>query len=163
MLPRTIAMLIAIAAVTLAAGETLPPDPTTSDVCALIPGDRVAEALQARLVETRLVRPGGSYARCVYTVSMGDAANPEPTAVVLWLHNAADFEELRGYQEDPWQPVEGLGDEAFITFHPDDARHDLYVLVRDVATIEVTGEDAHAVRTVASTALDRLRPSATGD
>ncbi len=160
---KKMAVLMVVAAGTLAAGGTLPADPTTSDVCELIPGEGVAEALQARLVEARLVRPGGSYARCVYTVSKGDAADPGPTAFVLWLHAAADFHELRGYQEDPWQPVDGLGDEAFITFHPDDARYDLYVLLRDLVTIEVTGEDAHAVRVVAATALERLRPGATAD
>ncbi len=130
---------------------------TTADVCAVVPGPEVARALGGTLDDATLVRPGGANARCRYTVTMSREGKPVRAVLILWLHGPADFDELRRYQEDTVKPVDGLGDVAFITFHPDSGRQDLFVLLRGVATAEVTGPDAETVRAVAAAAVRLLR------
>lgn len=154
--------LLAACAVVATSGWAVgapPKDFPSSDVCALVPGTEVAAAAGGTLVEAKLVRPGGTHARCVYTVAFPGPQGRSTAAFVLWLLAPADFADLRRYQEDPIEPLEGLGDEAFTTFHGDSGRHDLFVLIRGLVTIEVTGPDAASVRSVASAAVRRVRPA----
>jgi hypothetical protein len=150
-------LCIALASAATAGPPKLPADVATADVCTVVPGADVARALGGSLAAARLVRPDGAHARCVYTVAL---AGPQTgsEAIVLWLHAAGDFEELRRYQDDPVSAVEDLGDAAFIAFHKDEGRFDLFVLLRGVATLEVTGPSAASVRKVAAAAIERLRP-----
>ncbi len=151
-----VASVPSVASVATAESGMLPADVTTADVCAVIPGDAVANAVGATLVGARLVRPDGSHARCVYTVER-PAPGRERVAFVLWLHRPGDFDELRTLQENPVTAVEGLGDGAFVSSDGESGRHDLFVLVRGVAAVEVTGPDAEGVRKVGSAAVERIR------
>lgn len=150
-----------IAAPEAPAGSTAgPADPSTSDVCILVPGSDVATATGGRLVETMLVRPDGRFARCRYTVSVGAGDRERRDVYVVWLHSAVDFDDLRKHQDDPVEPVARLGDEAFVSFHPDSERHDLFVLLRGIAAVEVTAPTAAGARAVAETSLAALRRAA---
>ncbi len=152
------ALCVAVVPFAAAAAVVLPGDVTTADVCTVVPGGDVARALGATLVEAKLVRPGGTHARCVYTLTLPGAEGAR-AAFVLWLHAANDFEALRTYQESPATAVEGLGDAAFTSLDRDTGRHILVVLLRGVATVELTGPDAVTVRGVAKAAIGRLRPA----
>ena len=152
------AFCIALALGAAAGAVELPKNVTTADVCAVVPGTLVAQALGAKLIEAKLVRPDGAHARCVYTVTPPGVRSAK-AVFILWLHASGDFDDLRAYQDDPVGPVEALGDAAFVSYHRDSERHDLFVLVRGVAAVEVTGPDAATVRTVASVAIGRLGPS----
>ncbi len=159
---------VAVLACGLAAGvgapamAALPENVTTADVCAVVPGAEVARTLGGSLDEAALVRPDGANARCRYTVTTRRDGKPVRAVLILWLHAAADFADLRKYQEDPVKPVEGLGDAAFIAFHPDSGRHDAFALVRGVAVVEVTGPDPAGVRAVAAVAVGLLRAASRG-
>lgn len=148
-------MLVAnVAVATSAMAVELPKDVTTADVCAVVPGAEVAKALGGTLTEALLVRPGGDHARCRYTVETEAGG---PAVVIVWLHAAGDFDDLRAVFEDPVTPVEGLGDAAFVAVDPESARHDLFVLLRGVAAVEVTGPTATGVRAVAAVAVRAVR------
>ncbi len=157
---------VAVLACGLAAGApamaALPENVTTADVCAVVPGAEVARALGGSLDEAALVRPDGAHARCRYTVTTRRDGKPARAVLIVWLHGLADFDDLRRYQEDPVKPVEGLGDAAFITFHPDSGRHDVFALVRGAAVVEVTGPDPAGVRAVAAVAVGLLRAASRG-
>ena len=151
-------MLMLVASVAVAASAMavdLPKDVTTADVCAVVPGAEVAKALGGTLAEALLVRPGGDHARCRYTVKTEAGG---PAVVIVWLHAADDYDILHPLVESPTSPAAGLGDAAFVTVDPDTARHRAFVLVRGVATVEVTGPSAAGVRAVAATAVRLLRP-----
>ncbi len=152
-------MLMLVAGFVVATSATavdLPKDVTTADVCAVIPGAEVAKALGGTLSEALLVRPGGDHARCRYAVET-EAEAGGPTVVLVWLHAAGDFDDLRAAFEDPVTPVEGLGDAAFVAVDPGSARHDLFVLLRGVAAVEVTAPTAAGVRAVAAEAVRAVR------
>jgi hypothetical protein len=149
-----ISVAIGLVVATSATAVDLPKDVTTADVCAVISGAEVARALGGTLTEALLVRPGGDHARCRYTVNTEAG---EPAVVIVWLHAAGDFDDLRAVFEDPVTPVEGLGDAAFVAVDPESARHDLFVLLRGVATVEVTGPSAAGVRAVAEVAVRAVR------
>lgn len=158
---RTLAALLGIlVAVPSALAGALPADPSTADVCALLPGDRMAVAAGGRLVEASLVRPEGHHARCRYTVAVPEGKAERRDVYLVWLHAAADFAELRDLQEGPAAPVAGLGDEAFAVVDPDTGRHGVLALLRGLATVEVTAPTAAGGRAVAATAVDLLRRQA---
>lgn len=163
MRPTALLLACCLAAATgLAWAVELPKDVTTADVCAVVPGAQVARALGGTLDDVKLNRPGGTHARCRYTVTLPGNGKPVQAVLLLWLHAAGDFDPLRSYHEGPVKQVDGLGDAAFTTVDPDTGRHGLLVLVRPLATVEVTGPDAATVRAVATTAVGVLRPPSAG-
>lgn len=121
-----------------------------SDACQILPGAEVVQLVGGRLTEERLIKDQETVVtRCVYLIS-DDAGGK---AFVFWLMPAEDYTGMKEFMDDPYREVAGLGDEAFITYHPDDDRYDLIALKRDRATIEVTGPNEEDVRTLVSVAL----------
>lgn len=133
------------------------PDFANLNVCDLLPGDSVAEVVGGRLSDVRSFDSGaGAAKRCRYTILPADSASYTPSVFVVHLQSAADFDTLKTLQEDPIEPVHGLGDDAFITYHSDTARYDLYFVKRNRYMIEITGDDTGAIRKIAELALARL-------
>ncbi len=133
------------------------PDFANLNVCELLPGDSVAVAVGGRLSDVRPFDSGaGAAQRCRYTVLPADSASSKPSVFVVHLQRAADFDTLKTLQEDPIEPVPGLGDDAFITYHSDTARYDLYFVKRNHYMIEITGDDTGSLRKIAELALARL-------
>ncbi|UCF37930.1 MAG: hypothetical protein JSU96_03430 [Acidobacteriota bacterium] len=121
-----------------------------SDACQILPGAEVVQLVGGRLTEERLIKDQETVVtRCLYLIS-DDAGGK---AFVFWLMPAEDYTGMKEFMDDPYREVAGLGDEAFITYHPDDDRYDLIALKRDRATIEVTGPNEEDVRTLVSAAL----------
>lgn len=157
---RAGAVALSVMLVTGSSAAGLPSDLSASDVCALVPGSEVAAAVGGRLEEVRLIRPEGRNARCVYTVGFPTGRGGGKAAFVVWLHPPGDFVGLRAAGDRSARSLEGLGDEAVIAHDPDSGRSDLLVLVRGLATIEVTGPDADQTQAVAGAAIDALRRAA---
>ena len=131
------------------------------DVCALVPGEEVAEVLGMRLVSTRTSNsPDGKLARCVYLVSGSGPSDEATGAYVVALLPPTRYAELRPFQEEPTRDVPGIGDGAWIVLHSESARYDLYALRTGDVTVEVTGEDDSAVRKVAGLAVPKLAATA---
>ncbi len=155
--------LVALAALAIpAAAIELPKDVSTADVCALVPGAEVAKAVGGTLAEAKLVRPGGTHARCRYTVTPQTGASGAARVYLLWLLPAADFDDMRRFQERPVTSVDGVADAAFTVADPDSGRHEFFALLRGVATVEVSGPDAAGARAVAGVALRHIQPAAPG-
>lgn len=132
------------------------PNFATLNVCDLLPGDSLAAAVGGRISDVRAFDSGANAAkRCRYTVLPADS-NHKPSVFVVHLQSAADFDTLKTLQEDPIEPVLGLGDDAFITYHSDTARYDLYMVKRERYLIEITGDDPYAIRKIAELALARF-------
>jgi len=133
------------------------PDFGTLNVCDVLPGDSLAIALGGRLSDVRPLDSGaGEAKRCRYTMLPADTTSGKPSVFVVYLQRPADFDTLKTLQEDPIDSVYGLGDDAFISYHSDTARHDLYVLKRERYMIEITGDDRESIRKIAEYALGRL-------
>jgi hypothetical protein len=127
------------------------------DACKTVPGDAVASALGGKLAEIRGVKGGNSpSSKCVYTIVSGGPENPARRIYVLWLMPPQDFDSMKKLQEDPVKKFDKLGDDAFITFHPENQRYDLMTVKRGKIAIEVTGEDVDSIRKVAQQALSRF-------
>lgn len=133
------------------------PDFAALNVCELLPGDSIAAAVGGRISDVRAFDSGASAAkRCRYTVFPADSSSHTPSVFVVHLQSAADFDTLKILQEDPIEPLHGLGDDAFITYHSNTARYDLYVVKRERYLIEITGDDPAAIHKIAELALARL-------
>lgn len=118
-------------------------------LCQIVAGEMVAEAVRGRLVETRAAE-----GRCVYVVAL-----PEGVAnatFVIYRHEARDYGELRDAQDGEVTRLDGLGDEAVLSFDPETKRYWLLVLQRDLGTLQISGDDKELVRQVAATALQQL-------
>ena len=63
---------------------------------------------------------------------------------------------MKKLQEDPVKKVDKLGDDAFITLHPETKRYDLMTVKRGKIAIEVTGEDVDSIRKIAQLALSHF-------
>lgn len=117
------------------------------DVCQVVTGDTVARAVQGRIVESRPAE-----GRCVYLVALatGGAANH---AFVVYRHEPGEYDGLREVLEGEVTKLEGLGDEAVLTFDPEAKRYWLLVGKRGLVTLQVSGDDSAQVRQVAAAAL----------
>jgi len=137
-------------------GSTAPMDLAAVDVCQRVPGEEVARAVGGKLAEVLPFRGSDQQgSRCRYSIVPANGQGARRIFVV-WLMAAREFDALRRSQDNPTSAVPNLGDNAFISFTPGGQRFDLCVLKRDVATIEVAGEERTAVIKVARLALSRL-------
>lgn len=120
---------------------------TGADVCQIITGEVVAQAVQGRIVET-----SSAEGRCVYIVALpeGGATN---RAFVVYRHEAGAYAGLREVLEGEVTQVTGLGDEAVLTFDREAKRYWLLVVKRGRVTLQVSGDDKDQVRQVAAAAL----------
>lgn len=116
----------------------------------VVPGDELAAALGAELVAVNPMTAPESQTRCTYEVTDASGAGQ---VFVLWTMPPEDFYPLKDVEEDLTGDVAGLGDAAFIAYHSEDQRYDVYALAEGKITIEVTGSDEAAVKQVAELAL----------
>lgn len=128
---------------------TSTPDGDGGEGC-LVDSDEMAAALGADAVTAASLTAPESQTRCTYTVA--EAAGPGQV-FVMWTMPPEDFYLLKDVEEDITGDVAGLGDDAFVAYHPDDQRYDIYALVEGKITIEVTGSDEASVRKVVELAL----------
>lgn len=120
------------------------------DVCARVPGAKVAEAVKGRLLDARPINMAGLTAgRCVYGVEIAGARH----AIVLWMNPPDDYEGLRKAAEGAVTPISGVGDMAHQTFDADTKRYWLRAVARGRAAIQVSGERPEWLRAVAVLAL----------
>lgn len=128
-------------------------DWTKLNVCELVPGDAVAQAVGARLNQARPTYDK-TFSRCTYLVTL-TAAN-KPAGYIVWMQPEADFEALKQYAESPLTAVTGLGDGAYIFQDKGDGRFKLRVLKRGDLMFEATGDSAEAARKVADVVVQHL-------
>jgi hypothetical protein len=123
-------------------------DYTKLNVCEFIPGDAIARAVGAKLIQSRPTFDR-EWSRCAYSVT---DANGKPNGYVVWLQPAEDFEGLKKYIEKPITPVAGLGDAAYV-YQDDDRRFKLNVLKRGDLMFQATGDTQESAHKVAETVL----------
>lgn len=123
------------------------------DVCRMVPGDAIARALGARLVEARPFADE-NWSRCTYMVAA--LASDTRAGYVVHLHPAGDFDEMRPYIEEPIAPISGLGDAAYGFWDKGDGRYKIHVLKRDDLSFQATGETEAAARKVAGAVVGVL-------
>ena len=123
-------------------------DYTKFNVCEFIPGDAIARAVGARLVQSRPTFDK-EWSRCAYYVT---DANGKPNGYVVWIQPVEDFEELKKHIEKPITPVSGLGDAAYV-YQDEDRRFKLNVLKRGDLMFQATGDTLESARKVADAVL----------
>lgn len=123
------------------------------DVCTMVPGDDVARALGARLVEARPFADR-NWSRCTYlVVPPGSDAR---TGYVVWMQSAEEFEGIKAYIEEPIASIPDLGDAAYGFRDRGDGRYKIYVLKRGDLSFQATGESDAAARKVAEAVVGVL-------
>ena len=128
-------------------------DWTRLNVCELVPGDAVAQAVGARLNQARPTYDK-TFSRCTYQVTL--AATTKPAGYIVWMQPEADFEALKQYAESPLTAVTGLGDGAYIFQDKGDGRFKLRVLKRGDLMFEATGDSPESTRRVADVVVQHL-------
>jgi hypothetical protein len=117
------------------------------DICKDIPGEIVAQAVSGQLKQAR------SYdGRCVYFISSKDTPT-KMDAFVIYRHPADDFAALKETEEGKGEVLEGVGDEATLTFDKDTKRYWLLVTKHGLVTLQISGEDRDAVRKIAAAVI----------
>jgi hypothetical protein len=129
-------------------------DYTKFNVCEVVPGDRIAGAVGAKMVAARPTFDK-NWSRCLYVVT--NAGPDQQRGYIVWLSPAADFEEMKPHIAEKITAVAGLGDGAYIYQDKDSGRFKLYVLMRGDQTIQATGDTADSTRKVAEVVLAVLR------
>lgn len=128
---------------------TTTPDGDGGEGC-IVASDEMAAALGADAVTAASLTAPESQTRCTYTVTEAAGAGQ---VFVMWTMPPEDFYLLKDVEEDITGDDAGLGDDAFVAYHADDQRYDIYALVGGKITIEVTGSDEASVRKVVELAL----------
>ena len=117
------------------------------DVCKDIPGTVVAQAVSGKFQETK------SYeGRCVYFLSSKNTPD-KIEAFVVYRHPADDFAGLKEAEEGKGEVVEGVGDEASLTFDKETNRFWLLVTKHGLVTLQISGEDKEAVHKIAAAVI----------
>jgi len=122
------------------------------DLCKIIPGNEVAEAVGGKIIETK-----SAEGRCVYIVGF-EQSDPPRRAFVIYQHEASDYEGLKDAMEGKIKPLKGIGDEAVGSFDSELNRYWLLVVKRGQVTYQVSGDNEDLVRKVAVAALKQLVP-----
>ncbi|MHB8810863.1 MAG: hypothetical protein ACYC9M_12755 [Desulfobulbaceae bacterium] len=117
-------------------------------LCQFVPGETVAEAVQGKIMETKAAED-----RCVYIVAMPEGSGS--AAFAIYRHEPVDYEGLRAEMEEGVTKVDGLGDEAALSFDKDANRYWLLVVKRGLVTLQVSGVDKDMVHRVAAAALQQ--------
>jgi hypothetical protein len=128
-------------------------DFATLNVCQLVPGEAIARALGAKLVEARPVADQ-TLPRCRYSVL--PAGSDSQRGYVVWIQQPEDFEELKKVISDPITTVSGLGDGAYLFRDKGDGRFKIHVLKRGDLMFEATGDSAASARKVADAVVAQL-------
>ena len=123
-----------------------------ADICRLIPGDKVARAIEGKLLEAKSFEK-----RCLYIVGFKEATLPEQ-AFIIYSHDAGEYESLKNAMEGEQKPLSGLGDKAVIGFDAESTRYWLLIGKNGHFTLQVSGADEGMVRKVGASAVDVLAP-----
>ena len=119
-----------------------------TDLCKIIPGDKVAKAIGGKIMETKSLD-----GRCVYIVGFGQTDLPN-RAFVIYVHEAGEYDGLKDAMEGEIKPITGIGDEAVGSFDSQTNRYWLLVVKRGQVTYQVSGDNEDLVRKVAVAALE---------
>lgn len=124
----------------------------TGDLCRIISGGEIADAIDGRIIETK-----SQEGRCVYIVEF---KKPDTTrhAFVIYQHEADDYDDLRDAMEGEIKHVQGTGDEAVISFDGESGRYWLVAVKRGEVTYQVSGDNEEMVRKIALTAVQKHIP-----
>lgn len=115
--------------------------------CPVVDGQQAALALGGTYVDSKeIANPPANQVHCTLTVDIGGA----PKVFVIWQMPAEDFDDLKAAEEDPKTDVSGVGEKAYITFHPDTQRYDMAAAKMGKFTVQVTGDDEEQVKKVVS-------------
>lgn len=123
---------------------------TAVDVCRGIPEEQVARAVRGRILEAKPYE-----GKCVYIVAFDDEALPRRTFVV-YRHEADEYDGLRRALPGKVEKIEGLGDEAVMSYDSESMRYWLLVGKRGQVAFQVSGDDPDTIRRLAEVVLPRL-------
>lgn len=115
--------------------------------CSVVNGEQAASALGGTFIGSKeIADPPPNQVHCTLNVKIAGAEK----VFVIWQMPAEDYDELKSFEEDPVTDVSGVGDKAFITFHPDNMRYDMAAAKAGKFLIEVTGDDEAQVKQLVS-------------
>ncbi len=149
------------AAVEPAAGRDL----GALDLCALLPADEVAAALDGRIEQPASSEDYGQFRGCTYGLRPA-AGRFEFVAVRLqppatFEGSEAALETARGLgHEAAAQPVDGLADEAFAVENRTEDQWTVHALRRSDLAVEVTAASLEHARLLAEKVLERTAEGA---
>ncbi|MHB8859209.1 MAG: hypothetical protein ACYC6Z_06990 [Thermoleophilia bacterium] len=117
----------------------------TGGECSAVDGQAAAVALHGTLVSSKQFNDAPpNQVKCAVTFEI----NGKQAAFAVWQIPAGDFEDLKAAEEDPLTDVPGVGDKAFITYHPDDQRYEMAAMKTGKFTVQVFGDSQDQVKTL---------------
>lgn len=115
--------------------------------CSVVDGQQAAAALGGTFVGSKEIpNPPANQVHCTLNVKIEGTEK----VFVIWQMPAEDYADLKSFEEDPVTDVTGVGDKAFITFHPNEQRYDMAAAKAGKFTVEVTGDDQGQVKQLVS-------------
>lgn len=123
-----------------------------ADICEIIPGGEIAAAVGGEIIETKSLDN-----RCVYIVEF-KGTDPPGRAFVIYQHEARDYDGLRDAMDGEITHLEGIGDEAVLSFDREAGRYWLLVVKRGQVTYQVSGDNEDMVRKIAVAAVKKVAP-----
>ena len=129
---------------TTAAGTTSSPTGSSgSGDCPVVDGQQAATALGGTFVSSKeIADPPPNQVHCTLTLELNGAQK----IFVIWQMPAEDYEPLKAAEEDPKTDISGVGEKAYITFHPDTQRYDMAATKAGKFTVQVTGDNEEQVK-----------------
>lgn len=119
------------------------------DVCALLPGEEVAAALDARL--THPTEPGSTM-NCWYMLAPAGSSTAIGLPYIAWVMPP----DINEPPPPDAERLAGLGDEAAIRYDSGEDQYRLTVLLRGRYAIEVIGQERERTRRLAELLVPRL-------
>jgi hypothetical protein len=123
-----------------------------ADICEIIPGGEIAAAVAGKIIETKSLDN-----RCVYIVGF-KGADPPGRTFVIYQHEARDYDGLRDAMDGEITHLEGIGDEAVMSFDGEAGRYWLLVVKRGQVTYQVSGDNEDMVRKIGVAAVRKVVP-----
>lgn len=146
---RNVVAAVALAVVPLSSIQAHGEEPA-ADVCRAVPEEDVAAAVKGRVLDS------ASYdGKCVYIVGFDDEALPRRTFVV-YQHAADEYEGLRRTLTGEVENIDGLGDEAVMTYDEESMRYWLLVGKQGRVAFQVSGDDPDMLLRLAEVTLAKL-------
>jgi len=119
----------------------------SDDLCQVIPGTEVADAVGGTLLETKTSVNG-----CVYIVGF-KSGEPPGRAFVIYRHEPGAFEGLKDAMDGSVGNLKGIGDEAVIGRDRYSGRYWLLAVIHGKVTYQFSGDDVDMTLKVARAAL----------
>ncbi|MHB1391342.1 MAG: hypothetical protein ACYCXF_08985 [Thermoleophilia bacterium] len=118
--------------------------------CPVVDGQQAATALGGTFVGSKEVaNPPANQVHCTLNLQVAGAEK----VFVIWRMPAGDYANLKSSEADSVIDVTGVGEQAFITFHPGEQRFDMAAMNAGKFTVEVTGDDQLQVKQLVSLIL----------